>query len=225
MLCGVLGHLHDVCLQNLHVVFGIDRAGLVGEDGETHQGVFDLSFLSHIPNLTILAPSCYDELKAMLSFALHEHKGPVAIRYPKGAVPFREAAPFLPGQAELLRQGNQITMVAEGRMVETALQVCNILSQTGITATLYNIRTIKPFDIYPVQQSLAQTRFLVTIEDNIKWGGMGQMLRASLQGNYQFIPFGFGDQFIPQGKPGQLFERYGLDANHIASQIIKEYHT
>ncbi len=217
--------LHDVCLQNLHVVFGIDRAGLVGEDGETHQGIFDLSFLSHIPNLAILAPSCYDELKAMLSYALHTCKGPVAIRYPKGAVPFREAAAFLPGKAELLRQGGQITMVAEGRMTEPAIKVCDMLSEAGISATLYNIRTIKPFDIEPIQQSLAKTGFLVTIEDNVILGGMGQMLRCSLHGNYHFIPFGFGDQFIPQGKPVQLFERYGLDAKSIARQIIKEYHT
>ena len=215
--------LHDVCLQNLHVVFGVDRAGLVGEDGETHQGVFDLSFLGHIPNMTILAPSCYEELKEMLLYALYGCTGPVAIRYPKGSVPFREAAVFAAGKAELLHTGTHLTIAAEGRMVDTAIAVHRLLAVHGIDAEVINVRTIKPFDAEMLQNSLAKTGWLVTIEDNVKLGGMGQMLRCSLPGNYRFTSFGFEDHFIPQGKTAELFAWCGLDAVHIAEQIAKEY--
>ena len=215
--------LHDVCLQNLHVVFGIDRAGLVGEDGETHQGIFDLSFLSHIPNLTILAPSCYEELKEMLSFAIHTCTGPVAIRYPRGAVPFREAAPFTISKAELLCHGEHLTMAAEGRMVNTALEAGRLLAEQGISAEIINVRTVKPFDKETLQKSVSKTGWLVTIEDNVKLGGMGQTMRCELEGQFQFTQFGFGDQFIPHGKPAELFARYRLDAKSIAEQIAKEY--
>lgn len=215
--------LHDVCLQNLHVIFGIDRAGLVGEDGETHQGVFDLSFLSHIPNIIILAPSCYEELKGMLSYAIHNCTGPVAIRYPRGAIPFRETAPFTVGRAEVLCSGDHLTLAAEGRMVDTAVEVGRLLAEQDICAEIINLRTVKPFDMATLQNSVAKTGWLVTIEDNVKLGGMGQMLRCGLSGHFQFTPFGFEDQFIPQGKPAELFAQYRLDAKSIAEQITKEY--
>ena len=217
--------LHDVCLQNLHVVFGIDRAGLVGEDGETHQGVFDLSFLSHIPNLTILAPSCYEELKEMLSYAFHDCTGPVAIRYPRGAVPFREAAPFAVSKAETLCRGQHLTIAAEGRMVNTAIEAGQLLAAQGISAEVINVRTVKPVDVQALQQSVDKTGWLVTIEDNVKLGGMGQSLRCALAGQFRFTAFGFNDQFIPHGKPSALFARYRLDAKGIAEQIAKEYIT
>lgn len=214
--------LHDVCLQNLHVVFAIDRAGIVGEDGETHQGVFDFSFLLHIPNITVMAPSCYEELKAMLKYAIEDCKGPVAIRYPRGQAVFRDCDEFKVSTAEKLMSGNDITIVASGNMVDRCVKVGNILKENGIGADVINLRTIKPYDKDMVFSSLDKTRFLVTVEDNMKVGGMGALIHCDYEKPVNALHFGF-DDFITHGKPEILYEKNGMSENQIAETIIKEW--
>lgn len=215
--------LHDVCLQNLHVVFAIDRAGTVGEDGETHQGIFDFSFLLHIPNITVLAPSCYLELKEMLDWAVNVCKTPVSIRYPRGNVAFRECAPFKIGKAEVISSGKNVTIVSAGNMLNTAVEVGEILNKSGISADVINLRTVKPFDEETVFSSIDKTKFLVTIEDNVKAGGMGQYISGKYTANMKAIHFGY-DDFVTHGKPEELYKLYGLDSNSIAQKIIEEWH-
>ncbi len=214
--------LHDVCMQNLHVVFAIDRAGIVGEDGETHQGVFDHSFLLHIPNMTVLAPSCYEELKDMLDWAINECEGPVSIRYPRGNVKFRETSKYEFSKAEKLTDGDNITIITSGNMVETSMKVVEILKNEGITADVINLRTIKPFDSKTVFSSLDKTKFLVTIEDNMKIGGMGEYIHCEYDKPVKALHFGY-DSFITHGKPHELYELYGMNSEKIAASIIKEW--
>ncbi len=214
--------LHDVCLQNLHVVFAIDRAGIVGEDGETHQGVFDFSYLLHIPNITILAPSCYEEMKSMLDWAINECDGAVSIRYPRGNAVFRDCAEFEVSKSELLASGEDITIVAAGNMVDTAMEVSHILAEGGITADVINLRTIKPFDREAVFSSLDKTGFLVTIEDNMKIGGMGEHIHCEYERPVKALHFGY-DSFIPHGRPEELYDIYDMSSKKIAEKIIKEW--
>jgi len=216
--------LHDVCQQNLHVVFAIDRAGVVGEDGETHQGVFDFSFLLHIPNITVLSPSCYEEMKYMLHYAINECSGPVAIRYPRGSTPFRDCEQFKISTAEKLQDGKDVTIVCAGNMVDTCLKVSDILKENNISADVINIRTIKPFDRETVFASISKTNFLVTVEDNMKIGGMGEMIYCEYDNPVKALHFGF-DKFITHGKPDVLYDQYGMSAEKIADKIIKEWHS
>lgn len=214
--------LHDVCMQNLHVVFAIDRAGIVGEDGETHQGVFDFSYLTHIPNITVLTPSCYTEFKEMLNWAINICDGPVAIRYPRGNVSFRECSDFEISKGEKLSDGENITIVAAGNMVDTAIDVGKKLHYKGIRADIINIRTIKPFDKDMVFSSLEKTRFLVTIEDNMKVGGMGAYVRGEYNKPIKALNFGY-DEFITHGKPKELYDLYGMSSEKIANKIAEEW--
>jgi len=218
--------LHDVALQDLHVVFAIDRAGVVGEDGETHQGLYDISFLRHIPNMAILAPCDYTELKKMLEFAVVEHKGPIAIRYPRGQgkesiFNFKD---ITYGAAELIHKGDDVTIAATGTMVETALEVRNILKNYGIKADVINLRFIKPFDKEMIIKSLKKTERLVTLEDNTVAGGMGsavlQVVSCELE-NFKARNFGFPDKFIEHGAKKDLIKKYALDAKSISDEILK----
>lgn len=215
--------LHDVCMQNLHVVFAIDRAGIVGEDGETHQGVFDLSFLLHIPNITVLAPSCYDELKSMMDWAINKCTGPVSIRYPRGNVTFRKCDDFKISKAEKLADGNNLTIVTSGNMVDTAIAVYESLKEHGINADVINLRTIKPFDREAVFSSLDKTKFLVSIEDNMKIGGMGEYIHCEYDNPIKALHFGYST-FISHGKTDELFDIHGMSKEKIVSKIIKEWH-
>ena len=213
--------LHDVCLQNLHVVFAIDRAGIVGEDGETHQGIFDFSYLLHIPNMTVLAPSCYRELKSMLNYAINECTGPVAIRYPRGCVPFRECGEFKISSAEKICDGKDVTIVTAGNMLGTCIEVGEILNSAGLSADIINLRTVKPFDREAVLKSITKTKFLVTVEDNMKSGGMGEMVRCRFDFPFKAMHFGY-DGFIPHGNPEVLYNEFGMSAEKIADKITKE---
>lgn len=214
--------LHDVCLQNLHVVFAVDRSGIVGEDGETHQGIFDLSFLLHIPNITVLSPSCYDELRHMLNWAINECKTPVSIRYPRGNLKFRQCDEFYVSKAEKLADGEDVTILAVGNMVDTALEVCEILNDNNISADVINLRTVKPFDRETVFESLNKTGFLITIEDNMRIGGMGEYVCGEYSGSVKSIHFGY-DGYIPHGKPEELYDLYDMNSNKIAAKIMKEW--
>ena len=210
--------LHDVCLQSLHVVFVIDRAGLVGSDGETHQGIFDISFLSHMPNMTIMAPKNRWELEDMLSYAILKHKGPIALRYPKGVASeiLKENRPIVQyGKSETIFEGSKIAIVSVGAMMEEAYKAADILKQKGFNPGLYNARFVKPID-KNLANHLRSYKHVFILEDNVQSGGFGKNL--PLQPTYHFA---FSDKFIEQGTRAELFRRYGLDGEGVAQQILK----
>lgn len=215
--------VHDVCLQNLHVVFAIGHAGLTGEDGETHQGLLDLSMLSHIPNMTVLAPSTYEELKIMMDYAVNEHTGPIAVRYPKAAVSFRSQSEIRATQPEKIIPGDDILILSCGRMTDTALDVAKKLSDDGISVSVVNIRCVKPVDTDFIDGELKGKKLVVTIEDNITAGGMGQYVLSQINTNAGTLVLGFDTCFVPHGKQEELFEIYGLDTESVYNKIKTFY--
>lgn len=218
--------LHDVAIQNLHVVFAIDRAGIVGEDGETHQGIYDISFLSHIPNVAIMAPCDYNDFAKMLKFAVEEHDGPIAIRYPRGrgADKLVETPEVRYGQSLLVREGKDITIVAIGNKLETALSVADTLMEKDISCDVIYSRFIKPVDTKLLLDSVVKTKHVITIEDNAVAGGFGSMVLEEMSRNginAQMKMFGYPDQFIQHGPKNELQKMYGLDEQSIVNDVIK----
>mgnify|MGYP005853406161 CR=1 FL=1 len=218
--------LHDVALQNLHVVFAIDRAGIVGEDGETHHGLYDISFLSHIPNFAICSPCDYSEFKKMIRYAVFEHRGPIAIRYPRGTgrMELFQAPPIEQGKGVIVCGGKDVTLVAVGNMVETALKTGEILKKHGISAEIINVRFVKPLDSHLILDSATKTGRVVTIEDNTEKGGLGSSVceLLCLSGkNPGAMVLGFPDKPIIHGKRNELYEKYRLNPESIASDIMK----
>ena len=219
--------VHDVCMQNLHVVFAIDRAGIVGADGETHQGVFDLSFLGHIPNMTVLSPKNDWELEEMLDFAINKWDGPIAVRYPRGAAEtaFEEnKQPVQYGKAELIQEGERIAILAEGHMLKAAAEAAKMLEADGYHPMLVNMRFIKPVDEEMLRKAAEKCEHIVTVEDNLRKGGLGSKVLefygdAGIQA--EVLNLAFPDKYIEQGTQNQLFERYGLDAAGIYESIKK----
>lgn len=219
--------VHDVCMQNLHVVFAIDRAGIVGADGETHQGVFDLSFLSHIPNMTVLSPKNGWELEEMLDFAVNKWDGPIAVRYPRGTAEtaFSEnKQPIEYGKAELIREGEKIAILAEGHMLKAAADAAKLLEADGFHPMLVNMRFIKPLDEAMLRKAAENCAHIVTVEDNLRRGGFGSKVMEfygdkGIQAD--ILNLAFPDKYIEQGTQAQLFERYGLDAAGIYESIKK----
>lgn len=211
--------IHDVAVNNLHVVIGVDRAGLVGEDGETHQGIFDISYLTQIPNMAMLSASSFAQLDQMVRYAVTTHTGPIAVRYPKGADSGADMGDFVFGKANLLKKGHSVTICAEGRMVETALAAAELLVEKGYSADVLAMGTIKPLDMDTIEKSVRKTGFLVTLENNVARGGMGEAICAALRREAIKIIKAFPDEFIPQGKVGELFARYGMDAAAVANEI------
>ena len=216
--------LHDVASQGLHVIFAIDRAGIVGEDGETHQGIFDISFLRHIPGMVIMAPKDEDELRNMLVTAV-EMDGPVAIRYPRGAgrgIPLSENPQKIPfGRAEVLREGGDITIAAVGPLVYMALEAAAALAAKGISAAVVNARFIKPLDQTLMLENIINTGKVLTLEENVLEGGFGSALLEMLEANDIMIPvkrLGISDEFVTHGAPGILREKYGLSTANIVSE-------
>jgi 1-deoxy-D-xylulose-5-phosphate synthase len=217
--------LHDVAMQNLHVVLAIDRAGIVGEDGETHQGLYDLSFLSHIPNMSIMAPASFNELEHMLEFAVLKHEGPIAIRYPRGAGPAKISIeePVVYGKGVLIKEGRDITIAAVGNMVESAISASEKLAKVGISAEILNLRFIKPLDEVLILKSVMKTGKLVTLEDNVVIGGLGSNIndlfdRHSLKPD--ILKLGCPDKPITHGSRQELFKKFGLDPESIMSAIM-----
>lgn len=216
--------IHDVALQNLDVTFAIDRAGLVGPDGPTHSGNFDLSFLRCIPNLVIMAPADENECYQMLKTA-YQYKGPAAVRYPRGYQTenfklIKNTSTLPIGQAKLLRKGKNIALLAFGRMVKTALMVGNKLD-----ATVYNMRFIKPLDIRTLQDVAKTHRLIVTIEENTTQGGAGSAINEFLlqAKNAPFLlNLGLPDQFISHGTVAKLLAQCKLDVNGISNAINKK---
>ncbi|MCL2499904.1 MAG: 1-deoxy-D-xylulose-5-phosphate synthase [Defluviitaleaceae bacterium] len=213
--------LHDVAIQNLPVTFAIDRAGIVGEDGETHQGLYDFAYLSHIPNMTVLAPADANELEAMLDFAW-AHNGPVAIRYPRGEATIQngERNPSLPpivyGCSHTIAEGRGIALISVGTMMETALAVRDALKAEGYDPSLYNARFVKPVDAGLVNKLKAYDHVYV-LQDAAAKGGYGEALRLP-----NVRDFAFPDKFIEAGTQRELFERYRLDGKSVAAFIINE---
>ena len=222
--------VHDVCMQNLPVVFAIDRAGLVGADGETHQGVFDLSYMGMIPNMTVLAPKNKWELADMLRFAFRQN-GPVAVRYPRGTAydGLKEhRAPICYGKSEWLCEEMQIAIFAVGNMVEEAVKVHEILHERGYDCSLINVRFVKPLDQETLLKAAKEHLLIVTMEENVLRGGFGYAAAAFLSAsnvNTKVLHFGIDDQFVQHGTVSQLHERIGLDAQSMAEKIIETYKT
>lgn len=217
--------LHDVCMQKLHVVFVIDRAGLVGADGETHHGCFDFSYLSMIPNLTVMAPKNDWELQEMLRTAVLECEGPCAIRYPKGTAytglsEFRQTVTV--GKSEVLYEGRDVAILAVGSMVSTCREVYDMLKSRGIEPTFVNVRFVKPLDT-ELLDTLAKTHSLfVTVEENVKNGGFGEHVSAYMeacQPEVSVMNLAIWDRFVEQGKIDSLRAKIGLSSVEIAETI------
>lgn len=218
--------IHDVCLQNLPVIFAIDRAGVVGSDGETHQGVFDLSYLSHIPNMTIMAPRNGEELRRMLDFAINLGT-PAAIRYPRGGDSHILPNPDLPivlGKAEIVNEGQEIAIISVGAMMDNCYGAYLKLLETGKNPALINARFVKPIDIKLIE-SLKRFKHVFIVEDNVRSGGFGVNIleKASENGimNVNIHLLSFPDEFLEQGSRDELFKLYNLDADGILNTILK----
>lgn len=222
--------LHDVCIQNLPVRFAIDRAGLVGQDGETHQGVFDISYLSHIPNMTLFAPKDTEELRDIMEYTL-DYDGPVAIRYPRGYTdlsllkiyPSSEDNVFNPFKWEILIKGTDCSILSFGKMLEVAIEVAKMLSQKGISCQVVNARCIKPLDKSMLNALSKSHSIWITLEDNVLTGGFGSAVNKHAISNnidVDILNLGIPDDFVPQGKVEELLELISLDANSVANRII-----
>lgn len=216
--------IHDVCIQNLPVIFAIDRAGLVGSDGETHQGIFDLSYLSGIPNMHIMAPKNKWELSDMLKFAV-DFDGPIAVRYPRGVAcdsMKEQRAPIEYGRAELLKKGKDIALLVVGSMVQTALFVDELLQREGIDATIVNARFVKPIDTDMVDTLLKDHRMIVTMEENVLCGGFGEHVLSYVQQTYpgiRVLPVALPDSYVEHGNVDLLKKEVGIDAETIADTV------
>lgn len=211
--------IEDVCLQGLPVTLCLDRAGIVGADGETHHGIFDLSYLSSIPNLVVMAPKDKHELEEMMTLALKQ-KRPCAIRYPRGVAPDINDTFVKFGKAEELRNGDKCAIWAIGSMVKTALEAANILAEVGIEVSIYNARFLKPFDIDSLVHCVKEHNLIYTLEDNVLSGGLGETINTALiNTNAEVINLCWPDKFIEHGTSSQLYKRYGLDAETIAERI------
>ncbi|NMA03030.1 MAG: 1-deoxy-D-xylulose-5-phosphate synthase [Clostridia bacterium] len=222
--------VHDVALQNSPVIFAIDRAGLVGEDGPTHHGIFDLAYLRHIPNLTIMAPKDENELQHMIFTATKHTKGPIAVRYPRGnglGVKLDKEFEEIPiGKAEVLKKGEDITLLAIGNMVATALDVAELLEEKGIKSTVINARFVKPLDKETIINSVKETKRLVTFEEHSLAGGFGSgVLELCADNNLspQILRIGIEDLFPTHGNTKKLREVYGLTPEIIFEKINNEF--
>ena len=216
--------IHDVALQNLHVVLGVDRAGLVGADGETHHGCFDAMFLSQIPGFTVLCPTNYAELRRMVRQALFEISGPVAVRYPRGGEgAFREDTSAQ--AAVCLRPGKDVTLVGYGMMVNHLLEAAELLAGKGVDARVVKLNRISPLDYETLREPLAGTETLLVAEDAFGAGCLGQRVTAILaeagHAPRRVILKNLGKTFAPEGTVAQLEHSFGLDAQGIASAVLE----
>lgn len=219
--------VHDVCIQNLHVVFAIDRAGLVGADGETHQGLFDLSYLGIIPNMVIMAPKNSEELKMMLRFAVEDYQGPIALRYPRGVAyeGFSQyQAPIVLGRAEMMEEEEQIALFALGSMVTTAEHLRAKLKKKGYRVSLVNARFAKPVDFSMIDRLLEKHQLLVTMEENVLRGGMGEAVAdyiAQRKERPLLYHVTLPDDYVEHGDVTKLKSYIGVDSDSIAEHIIR----
>lgn len=218
--------IHDICMQNLHVVLCADRAGIVGQDGETHQGIFDLSFFNIVPNLVIMAPKNFRELEDMMDFAIN-YNGPVYIRYPKGGegnTRINKEDEIVLGKAEKLLDGNKYTIIAIGKMVERAYSIAIMLKKENINVQIINARFLKPIDEENIIKWIGNTK-IITIEDNIVRGGLGSTILEILHKynkKNEIKILGYPEKFIKQGTVNEIEKKYNLDTESII-KIIKRW--
>ena len=211
----------DIALQKLHVVFAIDRAGIVGADGETHHGIFDLSYLSHIPNLVIMAPKDGDELKKMLEFSIY-YNGPIAIRYPRDGYVAKiseENVPIKLGMSEIISHGTDITILAFGKTVLTATRVAELRKDKSFE--IINLRFLKPLDKETILASVKKTKNVIVIEDNVINGGLSSSIKDLLSSHKDINAkyFAYPDEFIKHGDTAFIEDEFHMSANEIAKCI------
>jgi len=209
--------IHDVSLMKLHVVFCIDRCGIVGSDGETHQGMYDIAYMSMIPYMTILSPSNKKDFELMLDYAINKGEGPVAIRYPRGSVQEIEAEATDVRKSRLLKEGQDILIAAVGICVYDALAAAEILEKDGISAAVADVRCIKPIDEEFMRENAQNKKMIVSIEDGTEKGGFGQQLQVLL-GN-RVLQFAYPDEPVPQGSVEQIKDKYSMSPKKIAERI------
>ncbi len=220
--------IHDVALQNLPVVFAVDRAGLVGNDGETHQGIFDLSYLSEIPNMTVMSPKNKWEMADMVRFAVN-FNGPIALRYPRGCAyegyrDFREEITY--GKSETIHMGNDIAILSVGHMFEEAVKAKELLALQDIDATLINMRFVKPIDTEMIDNICQNHRLVVVIEENVQIGGCGErVMEYVVRGKLPsyVLPIALPDAYVEHGNVDVLRKETGIDAESIAKRILETY--
>ncbi|HOT46523.1 MAG TPA: 1-deoxy-D-xylulose-5-phosphate synthase [Spirochaetota bacterium] len=220
--------IHDIGIMNLPVRILVDRAGAVGQDGETHQGLFDIGIIKNIPNFMILAPSSGEELRDMIYFAARHDSGPVAIRYPRGGIDrcefsYDEGKVFVPGKIKKLTTGRDLAIFTFGDMVPVARRVRDLLAKRGVGTAVVNLLTIKPLDVRGVDRVLSGVRYAITLENGMIAGGAGEYLLASVKAaNRKKILFcaGFPDEFITHGRNAELFKKYGIDPEFLAKRLL-----
>lgn len=223
--------LHDVCLQNLPVIFALDRAGIVGEDGATHQGIFDMAYLRHIPNLTVMAPKDGQELEMMLEFALRTSR-PSSIRYPKGEIPDKrglfpkdyESSRIQYGKSEVLREGEHLSLIALGSMVYPCLEAAQTLATCGIECTVVNARFVKPLDELLIKRLCTKFTDIIVVEEGVETGGFGSAILEFLErekiSGVHLRRLALPCTFIDHGRRQFLLERYGLTASNIVQTVL-----
>lgn len=216
--------IHDVCIQKLHVIFAVDRAGIVGDDGCTHQGIYDLTYMGNIPGLTVMAPKNMYELEDMMEFAVN-FDGPVSFRYPRGAasdILKSIRTPVEHGKSETIYKGKKIALLSVGAMADKTVGVYERLLSDGYTSELINVRFISPLDEEMIERISSGFDYIFTFEDNIHSGGFGAILtqRLTENGCHALVKnFAFPDTYIEQGTRQQLFERYGMDSESLYNKI------
>jgi 1-deoxy-D-xylulose-5-phosphate synthase len=223
--------LHDVCIEALPVVFAIDRGGIVGEDGATHNGVFDLSYLRSLPNMVVMAPKDENELCRMLTTAV-DHMGPIAVRYPRGTVEGvkmeNQDVPIPIGKGEVLKKGDDLLILAIGRSVLDALSAHETLKKQGVSATVVNCRFVKPLDVDLIATLSRAIPRIITVEENVRQGGFGSAVLECLSDEgitgFHLRCIGVPDTFVEHGPQKLLRSKYGIDAPAIvetAKRLLK----
>ena len=217
--------IHDIAIQNLPVTIAIDRAGIVGNDGETHQGLFDLAFLSQIPNFVIMAPKNFEELEKMLEYAINLNK-PVAIRYPRGGegnIKFNKSENINIGKAEIIKKGKDLSIVAIGKMVERAVEVSKLLEEENIDVEIINARFLKPLDKETILKSVEKTKNVITIEDGIIKGGLGTAVIETINNSnikdVKVKAFGYDDVFVKHGTIEEIENQYNMNIEKMINYI------
>jgi 1-deoxy-D-xylulose-5-phosphate synthase len=217
--------VHDVCIMNWPVFFCLDRGGLAGEDGPTHQGVFDIAFMRSLPNMVVMAPKDEAELQSMMALGVR-HPGPICVRYPRGGGPgaalVDDPQPLPLGVAETLREGNDVALIGYGYGVSAALQAADLLQAEGVQATVINARFAKPLDTELILEAARRCGRVVTVEDGVRMGGFGSAVLEELQEHGSRVPvlrLGIPDKFIEHGKREKLLEKLGLDGPGVARSV------
>ena len=214
--------IHDIAIEKLPVVLCVDRAGIVGNDGETHQGLLDMAFFNIVPNLTIMAPKDFKELEQMLEYAIYASR-PIAIRYPRGSedeYKFDKHEKIEFGKSELLCEGNDITIIAIGKMVAKAMKLREMLLAENIKADVINARFLKPLDLDNILKSVNKTKKVVTIEDGTIKGGLGEQIKLIAK-DCEVLNFAYPDEFIKHGTIYEIEKQYGLEVEQMYNKCKK----